>query len=220
MDRIKITNLYNLNETIAKDLFQKYEYPFEVLPNIEKFIKDYIKTLNIEEYDINGDIAISKSATIHSTAVIAPPAIIGANTEIRPNAFIRGKVIIGENCVIGNSCEFKNSIIFNNAQIPHFNYVGDSIIGFKSHLSAGVITSNLKSDQTNITVKIGNKTLETNSRKIGALIGDRVEVGCNSVLNPGTIIGRNTNIYPLSNVRGYIPADSIYKDKNNIVPKK
>ena len=168
---------------------------------------------------INGNIAFSKSTVIHPSAVIKGPTIIGSQTEIRPNAYIRENVIIGNSCVIGNSCEFKNSIIFNEAQIPHFNYVGDSIIGYNSHLGAGVITSNLKSDKSTVTISYKGEKIITNLRKMGAIIGDYTEVGCNSVLNPGTIIGKNSNIYPLSSVRGFVPENSIYKNENKIIQK-
>ena len=220
MDQLKTSSLLSLNETLAQEYLSQFEYPYEALSGIKDYIIKKISFLNKDDYNIKGDIAIAKSAKIHPSAVINGPAIIGLDTEIRPNAFIRGSVIIGSNCVIGNSCEFKNVIIFNNAQIPHFNYVGDSIIGYQSHLSAGVITSNLKSDKTNINIKINDEIINTNLRKMGAIVGDNVEVGCNSVLNPGTIIGKNTSIYPLSSVRGYISENSIYKDKDNVVQKE
>ena len=165
------------------------------------------------------NVWISKSAKIHKNAEICGPAIIGPNTELRIGAYIRGNVIIGENCVIGNSCEIKNSIIFNNAQVPHFNYIGDSILGYKAHTGAGAITSNVKSDKTLVKVFCCGEVIETGLKKFGAMIGDCAEIGCNSVLNPGTIIGRNSNVYPLSSVRGYVPPNSIFKSKDDIVLK-
>ena len=221
METCKIKNLYNLKETIAKDLFEGAVYPWEVLPKIEAFILELGKTLSEDEYDcIDGNIWIAKSATIAPTASITGPCIIGKNTEVRQSAFIRGKAIVGENCVVGNSTELKNVILFNNVQVPHYNYVGDSILGFKSHMGAGSITSNVKSDKTLVVVKNGDEQIETGLKKFGAMLGDYVEVGCNSVLNPGTVIGRHCNVYPLSSVRGVIPEGHIFKDKNNIIKKK
>jgi NDP-sugar pyrophosphorylase family protein len=219
MDELKTNNLFNLEETLAKELLEKFDYPFEALKDIESYIYELIEKLSRNEYLINGNIAFSKSTVIHPSAVIKGPTIIGSQTEIRPNAYIRENVIIGNSCVIGNSCEFKNSIIFNEAQIPHFNYVGDSIIGYNSHLGAGVITSNLKSDKSTVTISYKGEKIITNLRKMGAIIGDYTEVGCNSVLNPGTIIGKNSNIYPLSSVRGFVPENSIYKNENKIIQK-
>ena len=212
MKELTVANLYTLEETIAKDLFEGVEYPWEVLPKIEAFILELGKTLSEDEYDcIDGNIWIAKSATIAPTASITGPCIIGKNTEVRQCAFIRGKAIVGENCVVGNSTELKNVILFNNVQVPHYNYVGDSILGFKSHMGAGSITSNVKSDKTLVTVKNGAERIETGRKKFGAILGDHVEVGCNSVLNPGTVVGRGSSIYPVSCVRGAIPAGSIVK---------
>lgn len=224
MKECEIKNLYNLNETIAKDIFEGCIYPWEVLPKIKDFIITLGESLNKEEYEkIGENIWIAKSAKIAKTAYINGPAIIGKNAEVRHCAFIRGSAIVGENSVVGNSTELKNDIIFNNVQVPHYNYVGDSILGYRSHMGAGSITSNVKSDKTLVVVKDSYDTkeeIETGRKKFGAMLGDFVEVGCNSVLNPGTVIGRHTNIYPLSRVRGVIPADSIFKDKDNVVLKK
>lgn len=216
---MKNENLFSLNESIAGEKLKVFNYPYKALPYIKDYILEIIKSLDKKEYNIENNIAIGKDTIIHPSAVIIGPAIIGKNTNIRVNAFIRENVIIGDNCVIGNSCELKNAIIFNNSQIPHFNYVADSILGYKSHIGAGVIISNLKSDQTNITIKYNNKILDSGLRKFGALIGDYVEIGCNSVLNPGTIIGKNTTIYPLCSIRGYIPENHIYKNTGEIVLK-
>lgn len=220
MEEAKIKNLYDLNETIAKELLEKYEYPWEVLPNIEEFIIKLGNSLDSNEYlKIGENIWIHKTAKVFDSAYIAGPTIICENAEVRQCAFIRGKAIVGENSVVGNSTELKNVILFNNVQVPHYNYVGDSILGFHSHMGAGSITSNVKSDKKLVVIKSNNEKIETGIKKVGAFIGDYVEVGCQSVLNPGTVIGKNTNIYPLSSVRGVIPADSIYKSKDQIVEK-
>ena len=219
-DSMKNKNLFNMEETIAKDIFEDCDYPWEVLPKIEAFILELGKTLSEDEYDcIDGNIWIAKSATIAPTASITGPCIIGKNTEVRQCAFIRGKAIVGENCVVGNSTELKNVILFNNVQVPHYNYVGDSILGFKSHMGAGSITSNVKSDKTLVTVKNGAERIETGRKKFGAILGDHVEVGCNSVLNPGTVVGRGSSIYPVSCVRGAIPAGSIVKTGGVVVQR-
>jgi len=217
MEECKICNLYNLEETIAKDLLESAIYPWEVLPKISNFILELGKKLDEDKYEKRGeDIWIAKSAKVAPTAYIHGPAIICENAEVRHCAFIRGNALVGDNCVIGNSVELKNVILFNNVQTPHYNYVGDSILGYKSHMGAGSITSNVKQDKS--LVKINN--YETNLKKVGAFVGDYVEVGCNCVLNPGTIIGKNTQIYPVCSVRGIISDNSIYKDKNNIVKKE
>ncbi len=220
MEECKIKNLYNLNETIAKELLEKSTYPWEVLPEIEKYILEIGKNLDEEEYDKVGEnVWIAKNAKVAPTAYINGPTIIGKNAEIRHCAFIRGNAIVGENAVVGNSTELKNVILFNNVQVPHYNYVGDSILGYKSHMGAGSITSNVKSDKKLVIIKNGKEKIETNRKKVGAMIGDGVEVGCGSILNPGTVVGRNSNIYPLSSVRGVIPENSIYKNKSEIVLK-
>lgn len=220
MEECKIKNLYNLDETIAKDLLEKYTYPWEVLPNIAEYIIELGNKLDKEKYEKKGeDVWIAKSANVYPSAYIKGPAIIGEDAEIRHCSFIRGKVIVGNGAVVGNSTELKNVILFNKVQVPHYNYVGDSILGYKSHMGAGSITSNVKSDKKLVVIKGKGKNIETGIKKIGAMIGDNVEVGCGSVLNPGTIIGKNTNIYPLSSVRGVVPKNSIYKNKNEIVEK-
>lgn len=217
----KISDLYDLNETIAKDLFDGLTYPWEALSKINGFILELGPTLNLDEFDHpSSDVWIHKSVKIAKTATINGPLIIDADTEVRPGAFIRGNAIVGKNCVVGNSTELKNVVLFNTVQVPHYNYVGDSILGTHSHMGAGSITSNVKSDKTLVVVKDGNEQIETGLKKFGAMLGDYVEVGCNSVLNPGTVIGRNSNIYPLSPVRGVVPANSIYKNKDNIVTKE
>ena len=220
MEECKIKNLYNLEETMASEIFKDSTYPWEVLPKIENFIIELGKTLDEEKYrKIGEDIWIAKSATVAPTAYIKGPAIIGENAEIRHCAFIRGKAIIGEGAVVGNSTEVKNSILFNKALAPHYNYVGDTILGYKAHMGAGSITSNVKSDKKLVVVKTETEKIETGLKKFGAMIGDGVEVGCGTVLNPGTVIGRNSNIYPLSSVRKTVPANSIYKNQNEIVKK-
>lgn len=221
MENCKISNLYNLDETIAKDLLLKYTYPWEVLPHIEEFIINLGKMLPKEEFtEVKENVWIHKTANVYESAFINGPVIICKDAEIRHCAFIRGKAIIGEGAVVGNSTELKNVILFNKVQVPHYNYVGDSILGYKSHMGAGSITSNVKSDKKLVIVKSEDEQIETGLKKMGAMLGDNVEVGCGSVLNPGTIIGRNTNIYPLSSVRGVVPANSVYKSKSEIVEKK
>ena len=221
MEDCKISNLYNLDETIAKPLLEKYTYPWEVLPHIEEFILELGKSLNKGEYEqIGENVWIHKSANVYKSAYIGENCIICEGAEVRHCAFIRKNAIIGKNAVVGNSTELKNVILFNNVQVPHYNYVGDSILGFKSHMGAGSITSNIKSDKKLIIIKDGEQKIETGMKKIGSMVGDNVEVGCGSVLNPGTIIGKNTNIYPLSSVRGVVKPNSIYKNKNEIVLKK
>lgn len=217
----KISDLYDLKETIASKLFEGKTYPWEVLADIGEFILELGKTLPEDEFDHPADdIWIHKSVTIAKTATLNGPLIIDADTEVRPGAFVRGKVIVGKNCVVGNSTELKNVVLFNTVQVPHYNYVGDSILGTHSHMGAGSITSNVKSDKTLVVVKDGDEQIETGLKKFGAMIGDYVEVGCNSVLNPGTVIGRNSNIYPLSSVRGVISENSIFKGRNDIVDKE
>ena len=216
----KTKELYDLNETIAKELLETCEYPWEALPNIEDFIIKLGNTLDKEKYEQKDtNIWIAKTAKIAPTVYITGPVIIGENAEIRHCAFIRGKAIVGNNAVVGNSTELKNVILFNNVQVPHYNYVGDSILGYKSHMGAGSITSNVKSDKKLVEVKNGEEIIETGLKKFGAMIGDYVEVGCGSILNPGSVIGKNTNIYPLSSVRGVVPENSIYKNQNEIVEK-
>ena len=221
MENCKIVNLYNLEETIAKDLLVQYSYPWEVLPNISGYILEIGKKLPKEEYtQIGDDIWIHKTAKVFESAYINGPVIICKDAEIRHCAFIRGNAIVGEGAVVGNSTELKNVILFNKVQVPHYNYVGDSILGYKSHMGAGSITSNVKSDKKLVVIKDGEDKIETGLKKVGAMLGDNVEVGCGSVLNPGTIIGKNSNIYPLSSVRGVVAENSIYKCRNEIVEKQ
>jgi len=220
MEECKIKNLYNLDETIAKEIFDGCEYPWEILPKIKDFIIELGESLSLDEYDKVGDnVWIAKDAKVAPTAYINGPAIIGKGAEVRHCAFIRGNAIVGEKAVVGNSTELKNVILFNNVQVPHYNYVGDSILGFKSHMGAGSITSNVKSDKQLVIVKNGEERIETGLKKFGAMVGDNVEVGCGSILNPGSVIGRNTNIYPLSSVRGVVKENSIYKKQGEIVEK-
>jgi len=221
MQRLRISSLFDLDKTIAKKLFAGKTYPWEVLPEISDFIIKLGATLDTEKFEQRAEnIWIAKDAVVFSSAYIAGPCIIDSGAEVRHCAFIRGSVIVGKNSVVGNSTELKNTIIFDNVQAPHYNYVGDSILGFKSHMGAGSITSNVKSDKTNVCIKIDGNMIETGRKKIGVMLGDYVEVGCGSVLNPGTVIGRGTNIYPLSSVRGYIPENSIYKRLGEIAIKK
>lgn len=223
MEECKIQNLFSLENTIAAQLLKKYTYPWEVLPDISKFIIELGNTLSEKEYDMpDENVWISKTANVAKTAYIKGPAIICEGAEIRHCAFIRGNAIIGKNTVVGNSTELKNVILFDNVQVPHYNYVGDSILGYKAHMGAGSLTSNVKSDKKNVVIKnnVTGEAIETNRKKVGAMLGDFVEVGCGSVLNPGSIIGKNTNIYPLSSVRGVVPENSIFKDSNNVITKK
>lgn len=221
MNNVKITELYDLTHTIAADYLKQFTYPWEALKGIGELIISLGNQLNPDEYDNPAEnVWIHKTAKVFPSAYIGTPCIIGANTEVRHCAFIRGSALVGENCVVGNSVELKNVIIFDNVQTPHYNYVGDSILGYKSHMGAGSITSNVKSDKTNVVIKSNGETMETGIKKIGAMLGDYVEVGCNSVLNPGTVVGRNSNIYPTSCVRGVVPADSIWKTGGVVVSKK
>lgn len=220
MDSILVKKLFDLEHTIAAPLFCGVNYPFEVLPRIGDYISELQKNLDKSVfYELKPGVFAARSAKIAQTAHIDAPCIIDENAEIRHCAFIRGKAIIGKNCVVGNSTELKNVILFDNVQVPHYNYVGDSILGFKSHMGAGAITSNVKSDKTNVVIK-GEEDIATNLKKVGAFVGDFVEVGCGSVLNPGTVIGRNSNVYPLSSVRGVIKENSIYKKQGEVANKR
>ncbi len=220
MQELETRNILNLDETISKNIFDNATYPWEVLTKINDFIIKLGNELDLNKFEKKSEnIWIAKSAKIAPTSCIIGPCIIDEDAEIRHSAFIRGNAIVGKNVVVGNSTELKNVIIFNNAQVPHYNYVGDSILGYKSHMGAGSIISNLKSDKSLVTVKCNNEKIETNLKKFGAILGDNVEVGCGSVLNPGTVIGRKTNIYPLSSVRGYVNPNMIYKNQNEIVQK-
>ena len=221
MKEMTIKELYTLEETIAKDIFEGATYPWEVLPKIGSFIKELGETLSSEEYDkVGEDVWIAKSANVFESAYIHGPAIIGKNAEVRHCAFIRGNAIVGEGAVVGNSTELKNVILFNKVQVPHYNYVGDSILGYKAHMGAGSITSNVKSDKKLVVVKTPEGNIETGMKKFGAMLGDEVEVGCGSVLNPGTVVGSHSNIYPLSSVRGFVPGNSIYKKQGEVVEKR
>ena len=220
MQELETRNILNLDETISKNIFDDATYPWEVLTKVNDFIIKLGNELDLNKFEKKSEnIWIAKSAKIAPTSCIIGPCIIDEDAEIRHSAFIRGNAIVGKNVVVGNSTELKNVIIFNNAQVPHYNYLGDSILGYKSHMGAGSIISNLKSDKSLVTVKCNNEKIETNLKKFGAILGDNVEVGCGSVLNPGTVIGRKTNIYPLSSVRGYVNQNMIYKNQNEIVQK-
>lgn len=220
MEQLKIKNLYNLEETITAELLSGYTYPWEALSAIQEFIVKLGESLPTDAYEKRGEnIWIAKSAQVFESAYIGPYCIIDEDAQVRHCAFIRGNAIVGRGAVVGNSTELKNVILFNKVQVPHYNYVGDSILGYRAHMGAGSITSNVKSDKTLVTVKTTQGNIETGLKKFGAMLGDDVEVGCNSVLNPGTVVGKGTNIYPTSSVRGYIPAGTIYKGKENIVSK-
>ncbi|WP_346663726.1 UDP-N-acetylglucosamine pyrophosphorylase [uncultured Merdimonas sp.] len=221
MKELTVQALYTLEETIAKDLFDGAVYPWEVLPKIHDFILELGNTLPEEEYEkVGEDVWIARSARVFPSAYIHGPAIIGKDAEIRHCAFIRGNAIVGEGAVVGNSTELKNVVLFNKVQVPHYNYVGDSILGYKAHMGAGSITSNVKSDKKLVVVKTAEENIETGMKKFGAMLGDEVEVGCGTVLNPGSVVGKQSNIYPLSSVRGYVPAGSIYKKQGDIVEKQ
>lgn len=221
LEEMKTENLYDLKETIAASLLEKAEYPWEALGGIKAFILELGSRLSPERFEKRGeDVWVAKSAVVAPTACINGPCIIDEEAEVRHCAFVRGSAIIGKKTVVGNSTELKNVILFNRVQVPHYNYVGDSILGFKAHMGAGSITSNVKSDKTLVVVKTREAEVETGLKKFGAMLGDGVEVGCNSVLNPGTVVGRNTNIYPLSRVRGFVPANSIFKEEGNLAEKK
>ena len=220
MKEMTVEAMYTLEETIAKDIFAGVTYPWEVLPKIKDFILELGATLSEEEYDKVGDnVWIAKTANVFPSAYINGPAIIGKNAEVRHCAFIRGNAIVGEGAVVGNSTELKNVILFNKVQVPHYNYVGDSVLGYKAHMGAGSITSNVKSDQKLVVLKTPEGNIETGLKKFGAMLGDEVEVGCGTVLNPGSVVGSHSNIYPLSSVRGYVPANSIYKRQGEVVEK-
>lgn len=222
MEQLKIQELYSdLSKTMAGELLKSKTYPWEVLPEIGAFIVKLGNILSEEEYEKRGeDVWVAKSASVAPTAYIHGPAIIGKEAEIRHCAFIRGNALVGEGTVVGNSTELKNVILFDKVQVPHYNYVGDSILGYKSHMGAGSITSNVKSDKKLVVVKAQDTQMETGLKKFGAMLGDEVEVGCGSVLNPGTVVGSHSNIYPLSSVRGVVPANSIYKKQGDVIEKR
>lgn len=222
---IKLRDMYDLEHTLAADYLAQFEYPWEALAGISDFILELGKTLPMDEYhhplDWDGnvleDVWVANDATVFKTAYLHGPCIIGHGTEVRQCAFVRGGVLVGDNCVVGNSTELKNVILFDNVQVPHYNYVGDSILGYKAHMGAGSITSNVKSDKTLVVVKDGVSEIETGRKKFGAMLGDHVEVGCNSVLNPGSVLGRDVSVYPTSCVRGVVPAGHIWKDKDHVI---
>ena len=221
MENAKISNLYDLEQTIAKELFDGLTYPWEALAKISDFIMKLGPTLDPEKFEQRGEnIWVAKSAKVAQTAFLNGPLIIDEEAEVRHCAFVRGSAIVGKGSVVGNSTELKNVVIFNSVQVPHYNYVGDSVLGYKSHMGAGSITSNVKSDKTLVVVKGGKEEIKTGLKKFGAMLGDYVEVGCNSVLNPGTVIGRHSNVYPLSSVRGVVPGNAIYKNRNEVVEKQ
>ena len=217
---LRTTELFDLEHTMAKSYLEQFEYPWQALSGIQKLILELGPKLGSEYMEVSPMVWVHKTATVAPTAFLGSPCIIGANTEVRHCAFIRGSALVGENCVVGNSTEVKNAILFDNVQVPHFNYVGDSILGYKSHMGAGAVTSNVKSDMTLITVKNEEERMETGLKKFGAMLGDYVEVGCNSVLNPGTVVGRNSNIYPTSCVRGVVPEKCIWKNDGRVVKKE
>ena len=217
----KIADLFDLEHTIAAPLFEGKEYPWEVLDGIKDFILQLGPTLDPEKFDNPAEgVWIAKDAKVFPSAYLGSPCIIDSGAEVRHCAFIRGSAIVGKNAVVGNSVELKNVVLFDNVQTPHYNYVGDSVLGYKAHMGAGSITSNVKSDKTLVVIKAKDEQIETGRKKVGAMLGDCVEVGCNSVLNPGTVIGRHSNVYPTSGVRGVVPANSIYKKEGNIVTKE
>ena len=216
---IKTMELYDMSHTLAAGYLKNFEYPWQALSGIKALILELGHDLGEDFTQVSPDVWVHKTAKIAPTAYLGSPCIIGAGTEVRHCAFIRGSALVGENCVVGNSVELKNVILFDNVQVPHYNYVGDSILGYKSHMGAGSVTSNVKSDKTLVVVKRGDEKIETGLKKFGAMVGDFVEVGCNSVLNPGTVIGRNSNVYPTSCVRGVLPENSIWKNDGTIVKK-
>ena len=218
---LKTSDLLDLSKTVAAELFENCDYPWQALGNIKSFILKLGETLPADKFEKTGeDIWIAKSAKVFPSAYIAGPCIIDENAEVRHCAFIRGSAIVGKNSVVGNSTELKNVVLFDNVQVPHYNYVGDSILGYKAHMGAGSITSNVKSDKTLVVVREGEERAETGLKKFGAVLGDNVEIGCNSVLNPGTVVGRGSNVYPLSSVRGTVPPNSIFKSADNIAAKE
>ena len=217
---MKTLELYDLSHSLAGEYLAQFEYPWQALAGIKNLILTLGKTLGEEYTEVSPEVWVHSTAKVAPTAYIGAPCIIGANTEVRHCAYIRGSALVGENCVVGNSVELKNVILFDNVQVPHYNYVGDSILGYRSHMGAGSVTSNVKSDKTLVVIKSADEQIPTGIKKVGAMLGDFVEVGCNSVLNPGTVIGRNSNVYPTSCVRGVIPANSIWKNNGTVVEKK
>ena len=218
---MKIVDLYDLNHTAASDYLAAFTYPWEALEGIKDMIIALGEQLSADEYDqVQPQVWVHKTATVAPTAFLGAPCIIGAETEVRHCAFVRGSALVGKNCVVGNSVELKNVILFDNVQVPHYNYVGDSILGYKSHMGAGSITSNVKQDKSLVVVHGPEGDIPTGVKKFGAMLGDHVEIGCNSVLNPGTVVGRNSNVYPLSSVRGVVPEKHIWKTGGVVMPKR
>ena len=217
---MKTLELYDLSHSLAGEYLTQFEYPWQALAGIKNLIVTLGSRLGEEYTEVSPEVWVHSTAKVAPTAYIGAPCIIGANTEVRHCAYIRGNALVGENCVVGNSVELKNVILFDNVQVPHYNYVGDSILGYRSHMGAGSVTSNVKSDKTLVVIKSADEQIPTGIKKVGAMLGDFVEVGCNSVLNPGTVIGRNSNVYPTSCVRGVIPANSIWKNNGTVVNKK
>ena len=217
MQSVKMQQLFDLGHTAAAEYLKAFTYPWEALEGLEAFICRLQASLGGDYTEVSAGVFVHKTAKIAPTAYLGAPCIIGANTQVRHCAFVRGAALVGEGCVVGNSVELKNCILFDGVEVPHFNYVGDSILGYKAHMGAGSVTSNIKSDRTDVTIRLGEEKIETGLRKMGAMLGDRVEVGCNSVLNPGTVIGKRTSVYPLSSLRGAYPADCIVKDGGNVV---
>ena len=217
---LKTAELYDMSHTLAGAYLSGFEYPWQALKGIKELILALGPTLGEDYTEVSPTVWVHKTAAVAPTAFLGAPCIIGAGTEVRHCAFIRGSALVGEGCVVGNSVELKNAILFDNVQVPHFNYVGDSILGYKSHMGAGSVTSNVKSDKTLVAVRCGAERMETGRKKVGAMLGDHVEIGCNSVLNPGTVVGRNSRVYPLSSVRGTVPADSIYKRGGDIAAQR
>ena len=217
---LKTAELYDMSHTLAGAYLSGFEYPWQALKGIKELILALGPTLGEDYTEVSPTVWVHKTAAVAPTAFLGAPCIIGAGTEVRHCAFIRGSALVGEGCVVGNSVELKNAILFDNVQVPHFNYVGDSILGYKSHMGAGSITSNVKSDKTLVAVRCGAERMETGRKKVGAMLGDHVEIGCNSVLNPGAVVGRNSRVYPLSSVRGTVPADSIYKRGGDIAAQR
>lgn len=215
-----VRELFDLDHTQAGEYLAGFTYPWEALAGLKEYIRRLGKSLGKEYREISPEVWVHKSAKIAPTAYLQPPCIIGAETEVRHCAFIRGSVLVGKNCVVGNSAELKNSVLFDGVQTPHYNYVGDSILGYKAHMGAGAITSNVKADKTSVAVRCGEETVQTGRKKVGAMLGDFAEIGCNSVLNPGTVIGRNSSVYPLSCVRGTVAENSIYKRRGEVVFKQ
>ena len=219
--QLTINDLYDLTHTLAGDYLKGFTYPWEALDGIKELILSIGEKLDLNEYDrVKDDVWIAKDAVIYPNNYIGGPCIIGHKTEVRPGAFVRGSALVGDNCVVGNSTELKNVILFDNVQVPHYNYVGDSILGYKAHMGAGSITSNVKADKKLVIIKNEGELIETGRKKVGAMLGDYTDIGCNSVLNPGTVVGRNSNVYPVSCVRGVIPENSIYKEARKIVIKE